>query len=33
MSDHLILAGWYWFIGTITFIAIAVAVLRSNDHA
>ena len=31
MSDHLIEVAWYWFAAFITFTAMAVAILRSND--
>ena len=31
VSDHLIEVAWYWFAAFITFTAMAVAILRSND--
>ena len=30
MSDHLIEVAWYWFAAFIIFVAMAVAILRSN---
>ena len=33
MSDHLIEVAWYWFAAFLTLTAMAVAILRSTDHA